>query len=78
MYKNRNKLVLKLEATSSPAGWGKDANYILGTKQINNIVNQYLHTLSIPLWGLPFLFLPEETGTTAYFLLVLHDWYNHL
>ena len=46
MYKNRNKLVLKLEVTSS-AGWRKEANYILHTKHINNIVsNPYTYWLS--------------------------------
>ena len=78
MYKNRNKLVFKLETTSLPAGWRKDANYILGTKQIGNIVHQCLHTLSIPFWGLPFPCLPAETGTTFCFLLILHDWHTHL
>ena len=72
MYQNRDKLVLKLKVASSPADWRKDANYILGTKQINNIVHQSLHTFSIPPWGLPFPFLPAEAGTTSFFLQMQH------
>ena len=69
--------MLKLKVTSSPAGWRKEANHILSTKQINNAVHKSLHTLSIPRWGLPFLCLPVETSTMLFFLLILHDWYTH-
>ena len=47
MYRNKDKLMLKLKVTSSPAGCRKDANYILDTKQINNIVHQSLHKFSM-------------------------------
>ena len=60
-------MVLKLKVTSFPTGWRKDVNYILGTKQINNIVKQSLCTLSITPWGLSFPFLPAEGGTTLFF-----------
>ena len=72
MYKNSNKLVLKPEITSSHAGWRNDANYILGTNQINNIVHLSLHTLSIPPWGLLFPFLPAEADITSFFLQMQH------